>query len=152
MRSVSACPRSSTPRPVVLGVVRAGEGAEVWASAAGGRGVLVAGTEPPDVVELWDWTLAPGDRYLSEARAAGTRELAQVGKGSLEIDAGDEHMVLRAGGPAVSLRGDLEHSFRNAGRGELRFVLAVYEPAQVRGLGSSSLDTAVTSRVDGTIR
>ena len=34
-----------------------GEGAVLWSGEAGGRGVLVAGTEPPDVVELWDWTL-----------------------------------------------------------------------------------------------
>ena len=48
------------PRPVK--VTRRGEGAALWTSDAGGRGVLVAGTEPPDVLELWDWTLAPGDR------------------------------------------------------------------------------------------
>ncbi len=46
-------------RPVK--VTRAGEGAVLWSSEAGGRGVLVAGTQPPDVVELWDWTLAAGD-------------------------------------------------------------------------------------------
>jgi transcriptional regulator with XRE-family HTH domain len=34
-------------------VTRCGGGAELWSGAAGGRGVLVAGTTPPDVVELW---------------------------------------------------------------------------------------------------
>ena len=46
------------PQPAALKVTRCGEGAALWTSDAGGRGVLVAGTEPPDVVELWDWTLA----------------------------------------------------------------------------------------------
>src|SRR4051795_2514687 len=43
------------PRPVT--VTRRGAGATLWTGAAGGTGVLVAGTAPPDVVELWDWTL-----------------------------------------------------------------------------------------------
>src|SRR3954451_6695509 len=37
-----------------LQVTRDGDGAALWASDGGGRGVLVAGTQPPDVVELWD--------------------------------------------------------------------------------------------------
>src|SRR3954464_14236499 len=55
------------PEPTRLRVTRGGEGATLWSSEAGGRGVLVAGTEPPDVVELWDWTLGPGDEHGSEA-------------------------------------------------------------------------------------
>ena len=66
------------PRPATVKVTRRGEGAALWSSDAGGRGVLVAGTAPPDVVELWDWTLAPGDRHASEAHTAGTKELVQV--------------------------------------------------------------------------
>src|SRR5436189_559673 len=52
-------------RPVK--VVRAGEGAALWSGTNGGRGVLVAGTQPPDVVELWDWELRSGERHDSEA-------------------------------------------------------------------------------------
>lgn len=115
------------PQPEPLRVVRAGAGASLWSSPAGGRGVLVAGTEPPDVVELWDWTLPPGDRYRSEPHAAGTRELAQVIKGSLEIGVEDQQVRLAAG-DAVSFRGDTRHSYANAGRGSVRFSLAVFEP------------------------
>src|SRR5207249_11835207 len=43
-------------------VTRQGEGAALWRGQLGGRGVLVAGTEPPDVMELWDWTLGQGDQ------------------------------------------------------------------------------------------
>lgn len=115
------------PKPEPLRVVRAGEGAALWTSAAGGRGVLVAGTEPPDVVELWDWTLPAGDRYASEPHADGTRELAQVIKGSLEIAVGDRRVTLGVG-DAVTFRGDTEHCYANAGRGAVRFSLAVFEP------------------------
>src|SRR3954467_7848573 len=49
------------PEPQDLKVTRSGEGAVLWRGPSGGRGVLVAGTQPPDVVELWDWTLAAGE-------------------------------------------------------------------------------------------
>ncbi|SDJ48667.1 transcriptional regulator, XRE family with cupin sensor [Frankineae bacterium MT45] len=115
------------PRPTPLRVVRAGQGATLWSSDAGGRGMLVAGTEPPDVVELWDWTLPAGDRYDSDPHAGGTHELAQVIKGSLEIGVADEFVTLNAG-DAVTFRGDIAHSYANAGRGTVRFSLAVFEP------------------------
>jgi transcriptional regulator with XRE-family HTH domain len=121
------------PPATELRVVRAGEGATLWASGAGGRGVLVAGTEPPDVVELWDWTLPAGDRYVSEPHADGTRELAQVLKGTLEIVVGDRRVALAAG-DTVAFHGDTEHSYANAGRGTVRFSLAVFEP----GVGAAT--------------
>jgi transcriptional regulator with XRE-family HTH domain len=108
-------------------VVRAGEGATLWTSDAGGRGVLVAGTEPPDVVELWDWTLPPGDRYLSEPHAPGTRELAQVLDGTLEITV-DGHPVTLEVGDAVTFTGDVAHAYANTGSTAARFSLAVFEP------------------------
>src|SRR6476659_2752970 len=62
------------PQPAAVKVTRRGEGAALWTSEAGGRGLLVAGTAPPDVLELWDWSLAAGDRHASEAHSTGTRE------------------------------------------------------------------------------
>ena len=40
-------PASRTPK-----LTRNGQGAALWTGEAGGKGMLVAGTEPPDVVEL----------------------------------------------------------------------------------------------------
>src|SRR6476659_2744076 len=74
------------PEAKTVKVVRDGEGAELWRGAAGGRGVLMAGTTPPDVVELWDWSLGPGDRHASEAHAAGTKELVHVHEGALTVE------------------------------------------------------------------
>lgn len=121
------------PRQVPLRVVRAGDGAALWTSASGGRGVLVAGTEPPDVVELWDWTLPAGDRHISEPHAEGTRELAQVLKGSLEIRVGGQRVTLAAG-DAVTFHAEAEHSYTNVGRGATRFSLAVFEPGVGAGM------------------
>src|SRR5208282_3633678 len=55
-----------------LRVTRAGSAAVLWRGKLGGQAVLVAGTEPPDVTELWDWTLGPGESHSSEAHAAGS--------------------------------------------------------------------------------
>jgi transcriptional regulator with XRE-family HTH domain len=121
------------PERAALKVTRNGEGAALWASEAGGRGLLVAGTEPPDVVELWDWTLAPGDRHSSEAHTSGTKELIQVREGSVTVEVEDHSAVLEEG-DAVAFPGDAPHSYANAGASTARFSLAVFEP----GVGSTS--------------
>jgi transcriptional regulator with XRE-family HTH domain len=121
----------SAGRPVR--VTRRGDGAVLWSGPAGGRGVLVAGTEPPDVVELWDWTLGPGDRHDSEAHAAGTRELMQVQAGTVTVEVAGEPVVLDAG-DAVVFGGDVAHAYVNPGGEPARFALAVFEP----GVGSGN--------------
>ncbi|PNI08349.1 XRE family transcriptional regulator [Arthrobacter sp. AFG7.2] len=120
-----------TPRPKPVTVTRRGDGAALWSSASGGRGVLVAGTQSPDVVELWDWTLASGDQHGSEAHAAGTKELLQVRQGSVTLVVAGETFILHAG-DAVSFPGDVEHSYSNHGSEQAAFSLAVFEP----GVGS----------------
>jgi transcriptional regulator with XRE-family HTH domain len=115
------------PQPASLNVTRHGEGAALWTSAAGGRGLLVAGTEPPDVVELWDWTLAPGDQHVSEAHSARTKELIQVREGTITVGAASQSVVLEPG-DAVAFPGDVPHSYANPGRSPARFSLAVFEP------------------------
>ena len=124
------------PQARPVRVTRAGEGALLWSSEAGGRGVLVAGTQPPDVVELWDWTLAASDRHASEAHAAGTKELLQVQHGIVTVTVAGEQTTLNAG-DALTFDGDLAHSYTNPGAGPARFLLAVFEP----GVGPGSIAT-----------
>ena len=112
-------------RPVK--VTRAGEGAVLWSSEAGGRGVLVAGTNPPDVVELWDWTLGPGDHHRSDAHTPGTKELVQVQQGTVTFTVAGEPVTLNAG-DAMAFGGEVEHWYANDGPQPARFSLAVFEP------------------------
>ncbi len=119
------------PRPKPVRVVRRGEGAALWTSESGGQAVLVAGTEPPDVVELWDWTLGPGDRHASEAHCPGTMELLQVLQGAVTVETAGQSVSLGAG-DAVAFPGDVAHSYSNPRKRLARFSLAVYEP----GVGS----------------
>ncbi len=119
------------PERASVKVTRRGEGAALWCGEGGGRGVLVAGTAPPDVIELWDWSLAPAEAHTSEPHAAGTKELIHVQQGSILVEVADESVTLRAG-DAITFSGDVAHSYANAGRGTARFSLAVFEP----GVGS----------------
>lgn len=115
------------PRPRPLQITRGGDGATLWSSEPGGRGVLVAGTEPPDVLELWDWTLAAGDHHASEAHTAGTKELLHVQEGAITLEVA-EHSVTLEAGDAASFSGEVPHSYANRGVQPARFSLAVFEP------------------------
>jgi len=108
-------------------VTRAGEGAVLWNGENGGRGILVAGTQAPEVVELWDWNLAPGERHESEAHVAGTRELLHLLKGSITVDVDGEAHELKAG-DAMSFDGDTAHSYSNIHKTTAIFSLCVFEP------------------------
>lgn len=121
----------AVPQPKPLRVTRGGEGAVLWSSEAGGRAVLVAGTESPDVTELWDWTLGPGDAHASEAHTPGTRELVQVQEGTVRLEVAGEPVTLAAG-DAATFPGDVAHSYANPGPDPARFTLVVFEP----GVGS----------------
>ena len=108
-------------------LVRRGEGTRLWSGDHGGSGVLVAGTQPPDVVELWDWTLNPGERHASEAHAAGTCELLHVQTGSILVTVADDVYELHVG-DALTFHGDVNHSYDNPNQEPVRFSLTVFEP------------------------
>ncbi len=115
--------------PPGLRVTRAGTAPVLWRGELGGQAVLVAGTEPPDVTELWDWTLGPSESHSSQAHATGTRELLLVLDGQVELRVGQHAQVL-ARGDSASFAGDLPHGYVNAGSAQMaRFALTVFEPA-----------------------
>jgi len=108
---------------------RDGDATAMWTTAAGGSAVMVAGTSPPNVTELWDWRLGAGDAYGGEAHRAGTRELLLVLSGTVDLVVGESEHRLKAGDSA-SFDGAVAHSYRNAsGTRPARFSLVVFEPA-----------------------
>lgn len=115
------------PQSQAVKITRRGEGAALWTGPAGGQGILVAGTATPDVVELWDWTLAAGETHSSEAHAPGTRELVHVLQGSLTIETAGQTITL-TNGDAAAFCGDSDHGYSNHGKRPVRFALAVFEP------------------------
>ncbi|WP_157414448.1 helix-turn-helix domain-containing protein [Agromyces allii] len=108
-------------------LTRSGDGAVLWTGERGGRGMLVAGTEPPDVVELWDWTLHPGERHESEPHSAGTRELLHLLEGAITVEVDGQTHDLVAG-DALAFLGDTDHWYANTSAEPARFSLAVFEP------------------------
>jgi transcriptional regulator with XRE-family HTH domain len=116
------------PHPTPVRVTRAGQGPVLWRGEAGGAGVLVAAaTDAPDVAELWDWTLAPGDRHVSEPHSPGTRELLHVQQGTVTVEVADQTVTLGPG-DAMGYPGDVAHTYANPRRRPARFTMAVFEP------------------------
>jgi transcriptional regulator with XRE-family HTH domain len=121
-------------RPAGLRVMRSGQAPVLWRGPSGGSAVLVAGTEPPGVVELWDWSLAPGETHHSEPHAAGTRELLLVLAGTVRLQVGQASHTLDPG-DAAAFHSDVPHSYANPCAGNstdgapmARFALTVFEP------------------------
>ena len=112
-----------------LEVKRADTQTPLWTGDRGGRAVLATAVTAPNVVELWDWTLAQGDAHVSEPHVAGTRELLTVIAGTITLSVAGVEVALQPG-DAASFRGDLVHGYRNDGVPEVRFALTVYEPGE----------------------
>jgi transcriptional regulator with XRE-family HTH domain len=113
-------------RPRVV-VRRADEAARLWSSAAGSNAVFRIGTDPPDVVELWDWTLQPGDGFDGEAHPMGTQEVLSVlsGRLGLRVGATEQHLDT---GDTVLFQAHAPHRYTGDGDGPVRFVMVVLQP------------------------
>lgn len=133
----------AVPQSKPVKVIRAGEAPALWTGENGGRGVLLAGTTPPDILELWDWTLAPGDRHDSEAHVRGTKEILQVREGTITVTVG-EHVEVLEVDDAISFASDVPHSYANEGSDPARFSLTVFEP----GVGTSTKTTPAAASHD----
>jgi transcriptional regulator with XRE-family HTH domain len=108
-------------------VRRAAEAATLWSSTAGSNAVFRIGTDPPDVVELWDWTLQPGDGFDGEAHPMGTQEVLSVlsGRLGLRVGATEQHLDT---GDTVLFQAHAPHRYSGVGDGPVRFVMVVLQP------------------------
>lgn len=120
------------PAPKPVRITPAGEGPVLWSGPGGGRGMLVSHIRAPEVVELWDWEMAPEDRHSSEAHTAGTRELLHVLEGSLLITVDGEAHTLMAG-DALTFEADVPHAYENPHDEWVRFSMTVFEPVASAG-------------------
>ena len=108
-------------------VVEADEVIRLWAGEEGSAGDLLVGVDRREHVELWRWTLAPGDAHESEGHMEGTREMLAVLSGTLTLEVADQTYTVRAGG-AVLFDGHRDHVYRNAHKRPLDAVLVVIQP------------------------
>jgi transcriptional regulator with XRE-family HTH domain len=111
-----------------LRLVESDDAALLWHSSAGSMAKLLVGGRRPDFIELWEWTLVPGDVYEGRAHPIGIRELIHVVEGTLTLTLGDEQWVLE-GGTSAAYSGDQPHTYRNDDASALRMFLVMVDPS-----------------------
>lgn len=113
--------------PPAAVVVPAGSGTRLWGTAAGSAAELLVGAGGRTVIELWSWTIAPGDRHAAAAHPPGAFEMLHVLEGRLEVEV--DGALLEAGpGAAVRFPADRAHAYACAGDAPVRFVMVTAEP------------------------
>lgn len=93
-----------------------------WAGRApDSQARLLASQSAHGQVELWSWTLAPGEVYASDADPAGWSNMIVVSGGALTVTLGAERFVIEAGDFRV-FPSDRPHRYANEGSVLLHFV------------------------------
>lgn len=101
---------------------------DLWQGAKGGCATLLVGSQGPDMLELWEWTLHPGEEFRSKGHPAGTLEIIAVAEGTLAVEVdGIDHLV--AAKHRAVAKTDRPHSYKCHGRRRTRFNMVVHEPA-----------------------
>ncbi|TWV56013.1 helix-turn-helix domain-containing protein [Streptomyces misionensis] len=108
-------------------IVPAERAVRLWQSESGSHNRLLAGTEAPGPLELWDWVLMPGDESVSESHPAGTVELVHVTEGELTLTVeGEDHRVPT--GASATFEANVPHVYANRGDVPMRMTMAVSVP------------------------
>jgi transcriptional regulator with XRE-family HTH domain len=103
----------------------------LWRGPKGGSASLLIGARGPNMLELWQWRLARGERYSSPGHSPGTREIVHVEKGSIAIEIADVARNMVAGVAGV-FEADQPHAYVGNGPGVAHFTMVVEEPALQR--------------------
>ncbi|WEF30093.1 helix-turn-helix domain-containing protein [Klebsiella aerogenes] len=98
----------------------------LWRGEQGGSARLLAGTSGPDMLELWQWQMLPGETFTSPGHPVDTCELLYVTEGILTLTINDLEYQVTEGCSAVA-RMDAPHGYRNAGQRPLVFTMTVCE-------------------------
>ncbi|MBB4009801.1 helix-turn-helix domain-containing protein [Allorhizobium taibaishanense] len=111
---------------VPVRIVPPQDASTLWRGPKGGSATLLVGTNGPDEIELWRWTLFPGEIFESPGHSPGTLELLNVEAGKLTLKLGESEYVVEAGS-SVLARTEDKHAYMNCGADEVRFVMTVAE-------------------------
>ena len=100
-------------------------GVRLWQGVRPGTKVdLLQSFPASQVMELWKWTIAEGDRYQGEPDLPGYVEVVHVLRGELTLEREHGTQVLKAG-DTLSFPSDRPYAFSNTGKGSLSFMLNV---------------------------
>ena len=116
---------SEEPEAQPVAVASGQDAMTLWSTPAGSSARLLVSHGP---LELWSWTLAPGDRRASEPHRPGSLELLAVQTGNIALEVGDHHVEIHAGDSAW-FDATRPHAYTNPGTTAATFTLVVLEPA-----------------------
>jgi Cupin domain len=98
----------------------------LWKGPRGGEARLLVGSTGPDMLELWEWEMRPGERYEGSPHPAGTQELVHVTHGRLSLAVAAVSYVIGTGRSAIAFT-DQAHAYACVGGRPVRFTMAVAE-------------------------
>lgn len=108
-------------------IISAEQAVRLWHTDGGSYNRLLAGTEAPGPLEMWDWRLMPGESSPSDPHPLGTVELLHVTAGELTLTVdGVEYRV--PAGSSVSFEANAPHTYGNQGEAPMEMVMAVSVP------------------------
>lgn len=113
-------------------VVDADDVAPLWTGPSGGTARLLLTTARPSPVEVWRWTLHPGERHDSHPHPPGVTETLTVVRGRMLLVLGDSPRPVREGRTVV-FAADVPHGYEGAGRGPCELLMTVHLPNEPRG-------------------
>jgi transcriptional regulator with XRE-family HTH domain len=113
---------------VPVRVVTAAQSSCIWQGPAGGSATLLAGSDGPDLFELWLWEMRAGERYVAEPHPPGTQELLHVLDGELRLEVDATEFRVDAGA-SVFAHTDRPHAYACRSEGGARFFMVVFQPA-----------------------
>jgi transcriptional regulator with XRE-family HTH domain len=116
---------SEQPEIDPVAVVPGQDAITLWSTPAGGSARLLVSHGP---VEVWSWTLTPGDQRVSEAHRPGSVELIAAHTGTVALDVG-HHRVEVPAGDSAWFDATSPHKYSNPGTTATTFTLVVLEPA-----------------------
>ena len=112
----------------MVSLVSESETRRLWTGPHGGSAVLLAGTAGPEMLEMWQWELKPGERFDASRHGRGTRELIHVTSGRLFLEVEGRGTIVGSGTTAIA-QTDRPHAYSNPGKSSVRFFMTVDEPA-----------------------
>ncbi|MFC9843054.1 helix-turn-helix domain-containing protein [Streptomyces sp. NPDC060223] len=108
-------------------IVPAEQAVRLWHTDAGSYNRLLAGTEAPGPLEMWDWRLMPGEGSPSDPHPTGTVELLHVTAGELTLTVdGIEHRV--PAGASASFEANTPHTYGNDSDAPVEMIMTVSVP------------------------
>ncbi|MFE4669262.1 XRE family transcriptional regulator [Streptomyces sp. NPDC056716] len=108
-------------------IVPADQAVRLWHTDAGSYNLLLAGTEAPGPLELWEWRLLPGESSTSDPHPTGTAELLHVTEGELTLTVDGTAYRVPAGASAA-FEANAAHTYGNEGDVPMRLMMAVSVP------------------------